>query len=100
MLLPELWEGLVSKLQQQRLNIGLERAHLDNVSPFKLFGLLLVGVAVYVLSSTHCTLQEPVVRIIEQLPDAENCTLYQFKHHPPVKLSSWYDARKVSQYNV
>ena len=53
--------------------------------------------------SAHCTLyitahtlQEPVVRIIEQLPDTENCTLYQFKHHPPAKLSSWYDARKVS----
>lgn len=42
----ELWEGLVSKLQQQRLKNGQERIHLDNISPFKLFGLSLVGVAV------------------------------------------------------
>lgn len=80
---PELWEGLISKLQQRRLKIGLERIHLDNISPFKLFGLSL----------------EPVVRIIEQLPDTENCTLYQFKHHPPAKLSSWYDARKRETIN-
>ena len=42
----ELWEGLVSKLQQQRLNNGQERIPLDNILPFKLFGLSLVGVAV------------------------------------------------------
>jgi len=46
MVFAELWEGLVSKLQQERANIGLERIHLDNMSPFKLFGLSLVGVAV------------------------------------------------------
>lgn len=47
MLFAELWEGLVSKLQQERVNIGLERIHLDNMSPFKLFGLSLVSMAVY-----------------------------------------------------
>ena len=53
MLFAELWEGLVSRLQQQRLSAGLERITIDNISPFKLFGLSLVSV---VLSfPNHCT---------------------------------------------
>ena len=54
MLFAELWEGLVSKLQQERINIGLERIHLDNMSPFKLFGLSLVSMAVYLLLLMPC----------------------------------------------
>ncbi|XP_065887325.1 histone-lysine N-methyltransferase 2B-like isoform X2 [Dysidea avara] len=81
--IPELWSELISKLQQQRSAIGLDRIAVDNISPFKVFGVSL----------------ESVVRIIEQLPEAENCTLYQFQHHPPSKLSSWYDAKKRETIN-
>jgi len=42
----ELWKQLVSKLQQQRSAIGLDRLPLDNISPYKLFGVSLVGVFV------------------------------------------------------
>ena len=45
----------MSRLQQQRVNIGLERIHLDNISPFKLFGLSLVGVSEYLCSTLLVT---------------------------------------------
>ena len=40
----ELWSELISKLQQQRSAIGLDRIAVDNISPFKVFGVSLVGV--------------------------------------------------------
>ena len=65
MLCAELWDGLVSRLQQQRLDTGLERISLDNISPFKLFGLSLVSVTIhvrvyncivhYTILTIHCT---------------------------------------------
>lgn len=42
----ELWSELISKLQQQRSAIGLDKIPVDNISPYKVFGVSLVGVVI------------------------------------------------------
>jgi hypothetical protein len=75
--LEELWVSVLSELQEQRHKLDLPYIPFSGTSVYRQFGL-----------------DHPLVlQLLEQLPNAERCSSYDFHYHPPDKRLPWRTAR-------
>ena len=75
----EMWSEVVGKVQFGRSQVGVDPLPCNSLNAFALFGL-----------------EEPfVMRLLEQLPQVENCKRYSFKYYKPFRKGSWDRVKKV-----